>query len=41
MAWYFTDQVKSNQVFKKIETLVLYSVKICMAVDKPITDEVD
>ena len=41
MAWYFTDQVKYEQVLKNLETLELCSVKSWMTVDKPRTAEVD
>ena len=36
-----TDQVKSDQVLKKLANLALCSVKSQMTVDKPRTDEVD
>ena len=41
MAWYLTDQVKSDQVLKKLATLELCSVKSWMTVDKPMTADVD
>ena len=33
VSWYLTDQVKSDQVSKKIVTHVLCSMKSCMNVD--------
>ena len=41
VAWYLMDQVKSDQVLKKLATLELCYVKIWMTVDKPRTAEVD
>ena len=41
MAWYLTDQVKSDQVLKKLATLAFCSVKSWMTVDKPRIAEVD
>ena len=41
VAWYLTDQVKSNQVLKNFATLELFSVKSWIAVNKPRTDDVD
>ena len=41
MAWYLTDQVKSDQVLKKLATLALCSVKSWMTIDEPRTFEVD
>ena len=41
MAWYLMDQVKSEQVFKKLETLELCSVKIWITVDELRTTELD
>ena len=41
VVWYLTDQVKSNHVLNKHETMTLCSVKIWMTVDKPRTAEVD
>ena len=41
VAWYLTDRVKSDQLLKKLVTLVLCSVKSWMNVDKPSTAEVD
>ena len=41
MSWYLTDQVKSEQVLKKLETHALCYVKIWMPVDKPRTSELD
>ena len=37
MAWYFMDQVKSDQVLKKLETHELCYVKSWMTVDEPRT----
>ena len=41
MAWYLTDQVKSDQVLKKLATLELCSAKIWVTVDELSTAEVD
>ena len=41
VAWYLTDQVKSDQVLKKLATLELCSGKIWMTVDELRTSEVD
>ena len=41
VAWYLTDQVKSNKVLKKLETHALCYVKIWMTVDEPRTAELD
>ena len=41
MAWYLTDQLKYDQVLKKLVTFSLCSMKSQMTVDKPMTDEVD
>ena len=38
---YLIDQVKSNQLLKKLETMALCSVKIWINIDKPSTAEVD
>ena len=41
VVWYLTDQMKSEQVLKKLVTLALCYVKSWMAVDEPRTEEVD
>ena len=41
MAWYLTDQVKSDRVLKKFATHALCYVKSWMIVEKPRTSEVD
>ena len=41
VAQYFTDQVKSDQVLKKLATLALCSMKIWITVDEPRTTGVD
>ena len=41
MAWYLTDQVKSEQVLKKLATHALCYVKICMTVEELRTTDVD
>ena len=41
MAWYLTDQVKSDRLFKKLATNALCYVKSWMTVDKASTAEVD
>ena len=41
VAWYLTDQLKSDQVSKKLVTVALCSMKICMTVDEVRTSEVD
>ena len=41
VAWCLTNQVKSDQVLKKLATLAFSSVKICMTVDELRTAEVD
>ena len=40
MAWYLTDQLKYDQVLKKLVTMVFCYVKSWMTVDKLMTDEV-
>ena len=39
VAWYLTDEVKSNRILKKLVTHVLFYVKSWMTVDKPRTAE--
>ena len=41
MAWYLTNQVKSDQVLKKLATLALCYVNIWMSVDEKSNAEVD
>ena len=41
MARYLTDQVNSDQVLKKLATLVFCYVKSWMTIDETRTDEVD
>ena len=41
VAWYLTDQAKSDKALKNLETTALCYVKICMTVDKQRTAEVD
>ena len=41
VAWYLTDQVKSDQVFKNLATHALCYVKSCMNVDELRTAEAD
>ena len=41
VAWYLTDQLKSDQVLNKVVTMYLCSVNIWMTVDEPRTAEVD
>ena len=40
MAWYLTDQVKSDQLLKKLATKALCSMKMSMTADEPRTAEV-
>ena len=39
VACYLTDQVKSDQILKKLATMALCSMKIWITVDKPRIDE--
>ena len=41
VAWYLTDQEKSDRVLKKLATHVLFQVKSWMTVDEPSTAELD
>ena len=41
MAWYLTDQVKSDRVLNKLATHALCYVKCCMTVDETRTAELD
>ena len=41
VAWYLTDQLKSDQVSKKLVTLALCYVKIWMTFEEPRKAELD
>ena len=41
MAWYLTDQLKYDQVLKKLVTMVLCYVKSWMTVEKLMTESIN